>query len=107
MLVLQRFLETLDMRAAELDDFLTGYTDEMVMLLIAGGFEVAMVLLEVRRFDEALLAQEIERAVDRGETDAVTALPGDLKDLIRAQVPGLLADNLQDRLTLPCKAAAG
>lgn len=95
------------MRAAELDDFLARNTDEMVMLLVAGGFEVSVVLLQVRRFDESLLAQEIERAIDRGETDTVAPLTGDLKDLIRAQVPGLLADYLQDSLTLPCEAAAG
>lgn len=106
MLFLESLLETVDIRAAKLDDFLTRNTDEMVMLLVTGGFEVAMVLLEVRRFDEALLAQEIERAVDRGETDAVTPLAGDLKDLIRAQVPGLLADDLQNRLALPRETAA-
>lgn len=94
------------MRAAKLDDFLARNTDEMVVLLITGGFEVAMVLLEVRRFDEALLAQEFERAVDRGKTDAVAALPGDLKDLVSAQVSGLLADDLQDSLALSREAAA-
>ena len=95
------------MRAAELDDFLTRNTDEMVMLSITGSFEVAMVLLEVRRFDEALFAQEIKRAVDRGETDAVAPLTGDLKDLIRAQMSRLLADDLQNSLTLPRETAAG
>ncbi len=94
------------MRAAKLDDFLTRNTDEMVVFSITGSFEVAMVLLEVCRFDEALLAQEIERAVDRGETDTVTPLAGDLKDLIRAQVPRLLADDLQDSFTLPRETAA-
>jgi len=106
-LVLESFFQTVNVGAAELDNFLTRNTDEVMMLLITGGFEVAMVLLKVCRLDEPLLAQEIESAVHGGKTDSVAALPGDLKDLVRAQMSGLLANDLQDSFTLPCKAAAG
>lgn len=79
----------------------------MVMFLVAGGLEVTMVLLQVRRFDQSLLAQEIERAVHRGKTDTVATLPGDLEDLVRAEMPGLLANDLQDSFTLAREAAPG
>ena len=78
----------------------------MVVLLITGGFEVAVVLLQVRCLNEPLFAQEIERAVDGGEAHAVPALAGNLKDFVRAQMPGLLADDLQDCLALPREAPA-
>ena len=82
------------MGAAELDYFLAGNADEMVMFLIAGGLEVAMVLLQVCGLHEALLAKEIQCAVHRGETDAMPALTCNLKDFIRTQVAGLLANDL-------------
>ncbi len=106
-LVLECFFETVDVGAAELDHFLTRNADEVMVLLIAGSLEVAMVLLQVCRFDETLLAQEIKGAVHGGEADTVAALPGDLKDLIRAQMPGLFADDLQNRLALSREAASG
>ena len=76
------------------------------MLSITGGFEVAMVLLQVRCLDEPLLAQEIKRAVHGRETDPMTALSCDLKYLIRSQVSGLLANDLQNGFTLSREAAA-
>ncbi len=94
------------MGAAELDDFLARDADEVVMFPITGGLEMAVVLLQVCGFNEALLAQQIQRAVHRGETDAVAALTRYLKDLIRTQVAGLLANDLQNGLALPGKAAA-
>ena len=105
-LFLKGLLELVDVRAAKLNYFFACYADEVVMLSITGGFEVAMVLLQVRCLDEPLLAQEIERAVHGRETDAMTALPRDLKDLIRSQMPGLLANDLQNGFTLSREAAA-
>ena len=93
-LVLESFFEAVDVGAAELDDFLARNADEVMMLLITGSLEVAMVLLKVGRLDEPLLAQEVEGAVNRGEADPVATLPGNLEDFIRAQMPGLFADDL-------------
>ena len=106
-LLLQGLPEALDVGAAKLDDFRAGHANQVVVLLVAGGLEVAVVLLQVGRFHQALLAQEIERAVDGGEAHAVAALARNLKDLVRPQVPRLFADDLQDGLALPGKAAAG
>ncbi len=77
------------------------------MFPITGGLEVAVVLLQVRRLDEALLTEEIESAVHRGKAHAVPALARNLKDFIRTQMPGLLADYLENCFALACKAAAG
>ena len=106
-LFLQGLPEALDVGAAELDDFRAGHAYQVVVLLVAGGLEVAVVLLQVGRFHQTLLAQEIEGAVDGGEAHAVAALARNLKDLVRPQVPRLLADDLQDSLALPGEAAAG
>ena len=106
-LVLERFFEAVNMGTAELDDFLAGNADEVMVLLIAGSLKVTMVLLQVCRLDEPLLAQEVKCAVHGGEADAVAALPGYLKDLVRAQMPGLFADDLQYRLALSREAASG
>ena len=105
-LFLKGLLELVDVRAAKLNYCFACYADEVVMLSITGGFEVAMVLLQVRCLDEPLLAQEIKRAVHGRETDPMTALPRNLKYLIRSQVPGLLANDLQNGLTLSREAAA-
>lgn len=93
-LVLECFFETVNVGAAELDDFLARNADEVMVLFVTGSLEVTMVLLKVSCFDKSLLAQEIERSVHGGETDAVAALPGYLKHFIRAQMPGLFADDL-------------
>ena len=88
------FFETVNVGTAKLDNFVTRNTNEVMMFLITGSLEVTMVLLKVCRLDKPLLAQEIERTIHGGETDAVAALPGYLKDLIRAQMPGLFANDL-------------
>ena len=61
--VLECFPQSVNVGAAELDYFLTRNADEVMMLLITGSLEVAVVLLKVCRLDQALLAQEIECAV--------------------------------------------
>ena len=76
------------------------------MFPITGGLKMAVVLLQVCGLHEALLAQKVQCAVHRGKTDAMPALTCNLKDFIRTQVAGLLANDLQDGLALPCKAAA-
>jgi hypothetical protein len=84
MVLLQGLLQALDVGTAKLDHFLARNADQVVVFFFTGSFEVAVILLEVCRFNQALLTQKIERPVHGRQANAMPALSRNLKHLVRS-----------------------
>src|SRR5262249_54097563 len=85
----------------------TALADEVMVGVLARRLEVGTVAAEVGAEEQALLDEQLERAVDRGGVHVRKLRPDQLDDVLRAEVPvRLVRECLPDQLSLPGHAPA-
>ena len=93
------FLETLDFAVFELDDLPTTGADEVVVVAFVGHIVVLGLGAEMSGLRQAGLAKQIERAVDRGQSQVRVFSRELVVEVFRGDV-FLLEKGIEDQFTL-------